>query len=346
MTTTTIPPQLPAPRAAQGLCCFYLKYGKCQPPHGFCRFLHPTQPDNGITPCCFGATCRLGHAHRINDRMDSKTKLEYWREYNDHGNLKGNSPALRDATLLRSQLEPWPTSVLRDRLVDIFGEVYGELDGLGRGEIMERLLRRYRENNDGVRKMIRVNGTYVNEELREAIMNQLVQWRRNHKKNTRPSINAESYMILRSPVEFEQKNSNNAKQAAKKLASHRRLWDLAQIALKEVDAKFAENFSALAVTYGFRGSPHIDKQNTAPFYGMSLGSFPDGEGGVCVEVDAFTVCQVNTKNRLGKIDGRFPHWVAPYVEGKERYSLIYYSTWQKYVPPGPAYFGEEVEEII
>eukprot|EP00277_Geminigera_cryophila_P036293 CAMPEP_0173090492 /NCGR_PEP_ID=MMETSP1102-20130122/26948_1 /TAXON_ID=49646 /ORGANISM="Geminigera sp., Strain Caron Lab Isolate" /LENGTH=32 /DNA_ID= /DNA_START= /DNA_END= /DNA_ORIENTATION= len=25
-----------------------------------------------------------------------------------------------------------------------------------------------------------------------------------------------------------------------------------------------------------------------------------------------TVAQVNTKNRLGKVDGRYPHWVAPY----------------------------------
>ena len=38
------------------------------------------------------------------------------------------------------------------------------------------------------------------------------------------------------------------------------------------------------------------------------------------------VLQVDTRNRLGKVDGRFPHWVAPYDESAERFSLIYYQT--------------------
>lgn len=61
-------------------------------------------------------------------------------------------------------------------------------------------------------------------------------------------------------------------------------------------------FSALAVTYGFRGSPHIDKQNTGPFYGLALGNFSDTQGGICVEVNAFTVAHVQTKNCLAKVD--------------------------------------------
>lgn len=322
---------------AQGPCCFFLTYGKCEPPHGFCRFLHDIV-DDGVTPCCFGATCRLGHASRVTDSMDSQTKLEFWKDYNGDGNLTGNSPALRDATLLRSQLEPWPTGVLRNRLVDAFGEVYQELDGLARGMLMERLLSHYESH--GPRKMLRANGAAVSEELRKQLMSKLEEWRSDHRKNTRPSINARSYMILRSPVEFGQKGSNNARHAAKKLDSYKELWDLAKAALLEVDPVFANTFSALAVTYGFTGSPHIDKQNTAPFYGLSLGSFPEGQGGVCVEVDAFTVCHVNTKNRLGKVDGRYPHWVAPYDESTERYSLIYYSTWQEYEHPKQAYFDE------
>ena len=75
-----------------------------------------------------------------------------------------------------------------------------------------------------------------------------------------------------------------------------------------MDEEFASNFSALAVTYGFTGSPHIDQQNTSSFYGLALGNFPEGQGCICVESDAFTVARVNTKNRLGKVDGRFPHW--------------------------------------
>jgi hypothetical protein len=133
-----------------------------------------------------------------------------------------------------------------------------------------------------------------------------------------------------------------ARKAAKKLQDNARLWNLAKQAIESVDADFAESFSALAVTMGFSGSPHIDKQNTGPFYGLSLGNFQDGTGGVCVEVDCFTLAQVNTKNRMGKIDGRYPHWVAPYTG--TRYSLIYYTTWKEYQQPGPAFFGRVLEE--
>jgi hypothetical protein len=49
---------------------------------------------------------------------------------------------------------------------------------------------------------------------------------------------------------------------------------------------------------------------------------------------------VNTANRLGKVDGRFPHWVAPYeASTEERFSLIYYQTAGAYTPPGPAVFS-------
>ncbi len=91
----------------------------------------------------------------------------------------------------------------------------------------------------------------------------------------------------------------------------------------------------------------IIKQNSGPFYGLSLGTFADGEGGVCVECSARVVAVVNTKDRLGRIDGRYPHWVDSYGhEGKgskentfiERYSLIYYETGGNYKKPGPAIF--------
>ena len=49
---------------------------------------------------------------------------------------------------------------------------------------------------------------------------------------------------------------------------------------------------------------------------------------------------VNTKNRLGKVDGRYPHWVAPYDQQKERYSLIYYQTTGEMESVGPAIFKE------
>jgi hypothetical protein len=46
------------------------------------------------------------------------------------------------------------------------------------------------------------------------------------------------------------------------------------------------------------------------------------------------------KNRLGKVDGRYPHWVSNYnVDEEERFSLIYYDTLSSYQTPGPAIFS-------
>jgi hypothetical protein len=63
----------------------------------------------------------------------------------------GESPAVRDATLLRSQLEPWSTMALRRRLVADFGEKRTN-DGkswadedVTRGQVMEQLLTLYHE---------------------------------------------------------------------------------------------------------------------------------------------------------------------------------------------------------
>ena len=57
-----------------------------------------------------------------------------------------------------------------------------------------------------------------------------------------------------------------------------------------------------------------------------------------VECSARVVGCVNTNGRLGKVDGRYPHWVAPYDQGCERFSLIYYQTAGDLVPVGPAIF--------
>ena len=113
----------------------------------------------------------------------------------------------------------------------------------------------------------------------------------------------------------------------------------------EADPQFAAKFTALAVTYGFQGSPHIDKQNTGSFYGLALGDFPSGQGGICVECNPFVVAQIDTKDKLGKCDGRFPHWVAPYDESTIRFSLIYYQTTGGLIPPTTAVFGQAAEDV-
>ena len=56
-----------------------------------------------------------------------------------------------------------------------------------------------------------------------------------------------------------------------------------------VDPVFAQQYTALAVTHGFHGSPHIDKQNVGPFYGLALGNFDEGTGGIQVECSARVV---------------------------------------------------------
>ena len=48
---------------------------------------------------------------------------------------------------------------------------------------------------------------------------------------------------------------------------------------------------------------------------------------------------MDTRGRLGRVDGRYPHCVLPY-EG-ERFSIIYYRTAGEVTPHGPAVAGLE-----
>ena len=136
---------------------------------------------------------------------------------------------------------------------------------------------------------------------------------------------------------YRAQESAKARLAAAKLRRHARIWDLAMEIIAGVDPSFAATYTAIAVTKQFEGSPHIDTENVAPFYGLSLGDFTGGE--VCVESDPLEVTYVETKRRLGKIDGRYPHWVAPH--SGERYSIIYYVTNGAVIPQTEAVFGCE-----
>mmetsp|Transcript_25585 Transcript_25585/g.71276 ORF Transcript_25585/g.71276 Transcript_25585/m.71276 type:complete len:502 (-) Transcript_25585:178-1683(-) len=259
----------------------------------------------------------------------------------------GEGACDRDASLLRSQLEPFTTLQLRRRLVDSFGEEPYQRVGPSpppRAEVMDHLLERYRMAGiEEERRLVRVNGTPVEKELLDQLLVLLREWAARHEHHQeRPNIRAQTYMILRSPTEFEKKlsvGSRRALTAQKKYEQNEKLWNLAKVAMASVDPDFAAKFTGLAVTQGFRGSPHIDTTNTGPFYGLAFGDFADGTGGIRVEVDAMTVAEVNTKGRLGKVDGRFPHWVAPYDEACERFSLIFYQTEGAIVPQSSAVFG-------
>ena len=289
-----------------------------------------------------------------------------WQEMTSAGtnNTIGESAAVRDPSLLRSQLEPWGTVNLRRRLVQDFGQEPTHPKLVDRAGVMHKLLQCYKEEgllggcdddgadlNNGVaqRQIVSVEGVPVRQELLDEILIELQDWRGNNKRGgssnnrERPSIKAESYMILCAPpsaTSSDKEISRRERRRNKKMEGNRKLWDLAIKAMTETDPEFAARCSEIAVTYKFIGSPHIDRQNSSHFYGLSLGNFTEGTGCVAVEMSPRLVAQVNTKNRLGKVDGRYPHWVSNYnIEEEERFSLIFYDTLSSYQTPGPAIFS-------
>mmetsp|Transcript_11674 Transcript_11674/g.17634 ORF Transcript_11674/g.17634 Transcript_11674/m.17634 type:complete len:540 (+) Transcript_11674:104-1723(+) len=289
-----------------------------------------------------------------------------WQEMTSAGknNTIGESAAVRNPALLRSQLEPWGTVNLRRRLVRDFGQEPTHPKLVDRAGVMNQLLQCYMDegllhcadddvdlnNGVGQRQTVAVDGVPVRKELLDEILIELQDWRGNNKRGgssnnrERPSIKAESYMILCAPppaTSTDNKEvSRRERRRNKKMEGNRKLWDLALQAMKEIDPEFAARCSEIAVTYRFIGSPHIDRQNSSHFYGLSLGNFAEGTGCVAVEISPRVVAEVNTKDRLGKVDGRYPHWVSNYnIEDEERFSLIYYDTLSSYQTPGPAIFS-------
>jgi hypothetical protein len=161
---------------------------------------------------------------------------------------------------------------------------------------------------------------------------QQTQWPKGTERE-RPKIRAGGYIILSRPSP-QGANTKAGRLAAAKLQRHLRIFDLATKIMESVDADYASVWTAIAVTKHFSGSAHIDHDNIGPFYGLALGNFEGG--GICVESSPFEVIEVDTRNRLGKVDGRNPHWVAPYTG--DRYSVIYYATWGDTIPKTTAVF--------
>jgi hypothetical protein len=279
----------------------------------------------------------------------------------EEGFFVGESPAVRDPALLRSQLECWSTTKLRRRLVADFGQEPLP-ENCGRSVVMDQLLTLYAkekisddntsyddevvvnpQRQRGMRKIIRTSGILIEDaSLLDNLLLALTEWKNGwtNKNNERTAIDAENYMILTSPASWENLGRNKRQKAEAKLNANITIWKLAKQVMESVDEEFAEKYTALAVTHNFIGSPHIDRQNVGPFYGLSVGDFDDGTGGIMVECTARIVAHNNTKNRVAKCDGRFPHWVAPYDnENKQRFSVIFYQTMGASQPLGTSVFN-------
>ena len=243
----------------------------------------------------------------------------------------------RDAEDIASQLAPFSTGTLRRRLALVFGETT-DPDKVERGELMRRLLDHYETH--GPRKVRHVAGTPVSDATCAELLHELEQWAAEEIRE-RPTIRAQQYMILSAPgaFPFSKKGKGKAKVAARKVAAHAKLWALARRAMEEVDPLYASKYTAVAFTKNFQGSPHIDTQNTGPFYGLALGDFSAGGGALCVECSAREVAHIDTRKCLGRADGRYPHWVTPYTG--TRFSVIFYQTQGEMVPVTTAVFAGE-----
>eukprot|EP00947_MAST-08B_sp_MAST-8B-sp1_P000113 g113.t1 len=64
---------------------------------------------------------------------------------------------------------------------------------------------------------------------------------------------------------------------------------------------------------------------------------PGGRAGqLCVEASPLDVVSIDTFERLGRMDGRYVHWVSAY--SGERFSVIFYRTEGATVPKSSAVF--------
>lgn len=227
----------------------------------------------------------------------------------------------RDGDILRDQLAPWSTPQLRQRLFDVFG-IDTNPEMIGRDSVLDLLLQQYAL--DGPRRVVQAQGKPVHPNLVTELTNCLRNLAWPTTTRERPKVQAFKYFTLQRPnTKFTAENGTKAKLNAAKLEKYAEVWNLLNQTLASVDPEYAESYTGVALTYGFKDSPHIDTENIGPFYAISLGNF---EGGGCIAVESGPkeVTHVTTFNRLAKVDGRFPHWVTKY--SGERYSIIFYRT--------------------
>ena len=236
---------------------------------------------------------------------------------------------------LREQLAPLSTPTLQRRLFECFGQWYPHGSGeVHRDCLLTALVKAYNEaDSKGLfRRNVYVEGRLVPAHCRDCLLRQIetVQWPR---PRERLGLSSGEYLTIprAPPSNCEGVHRSSSSMAAdRKAQRYKGLFDAAEALLRLFDPAFANSFNAVAVTKNFVGSPHIDQHDIAPQYAVALGDFRCG-GELCIESGPLEVVVVNTKNRIARVDGRFPHWVRPYTAGN-RYSVIYFQTTGRFVP--------------
>ena len=96
-------------------------------------------------------------------------------------------------------------------------------------------------------------------------------------EHARPAVQAAGYVILKRPWALKPRHANaNPRWAeADSRSVRRRVWELACEMLARSPGKGFE-FTRIALSKGFRGSPHTDRNDLAVQYLLSLGDFTGG----------------------------------------------------------------------
>ena len=147
----------------------------------------------------------------------------------------------------------------------------------------------------------------------------------------RRKVDSERYLVVRREVLGEGKNGEkNGSQAGddRVVDPYVDLKRAADAVMRWADPTFA--YDHLAITRNFVGSPHVDREDKSHQYAVSLGNWGGVGGELVVEsTDGSTRFVVDTRDRIGRVDGRCAHWVRGFDAGADgsravRYSVIYY----------------------
>lgn len=228
---------------------------------------------------------------------------------------------------LQQQLEPLTISQLRQRLrtlgcatTDVEQRAQAAGGRLAKKQALLDLLCECYRDGRLKRTERHTAGTPVPAEILAPLLQELRSMRWPAKKR---KVQAEQYMVLGIPA---------AGSGPKLLDQYPRLWELCSELMQSLAGSF--QYSSVAVTKNFVASPHVDMNDRSYQFALSLGDFHSG-GELCIEASHEEVLVVDTKAKLAKVDGRFPHWVKPY-EGKERFSLIFYRVTGEFCSPEAA----------